>query len=90
MALGIALAAFIRGEPRMSPQTLTLGSLIMKAFEFDPLAVTQVGILLLLMTPVFRILVAIAAFAFERDLRYLLISSGVLLIVLGSIAFAAR
>ena len=89
MALGVALA-FIRGGAKTVPQTLSLGSLIMKALELDPLGVTQLGILFLLLTPVFRVLVAVITFGLERDLRYVLISSGVLLIVLGSIAFAVR
>ena len=89
MALGVALA-FFRGGAKTSSQILSLGSLIMKALELDPLGVTQLGILLLLLTPVFRVFVAIVTFGLERDLRYFLISSGVFLIVLGSIAYAVR
>lgn len=89
MALGVALA-FLTSGPNSAPVNHATGGLLGKALQLDPLAVTQLGILLLLLTPVSRVLVAIIAFGLERDLKYFLISSGVLLIVLGSIVYAVR
>lgn len=89
MALGVALV-FVRGGAKTLPQALSVGNLFMKALELDPLGVTQLGILLLLLTPVLRVLVAVITFGLERDFRYALISAGVFLIVLGSIAFAMK
>ena len=54
------------------------------------LAVMHGGILLLLLTPIFRIVVASASFALERDRKYVLISLGVLLVVLLSIGFSLK
>jgi uncharacterized membrane protein len=89
MAAGVALA-FARGTGLAGAASLHTRELLIKAFEFDPIGITQLGLLLLLLTPVFRVVAAIAAFGIERDFKYVLISSGVLLIVLGSIAFAMR
>jgi len=89
MAVGLALA-FVRGGAKTGPQSLMPGALLMKAVELDPLGVTQLGILLLLLTPVLRVVVAVISFGFEHNSKYVLISSGVLLIILGSIAFALR
>ena len=50
----------------------------------------RVGIVLLLLTPIFRIVVASVGFALERDRKYVLISLGVLLVVLLSIGFSLK
>jgi hypothetical protein len=54
------------------------------------LAVMHGGILLLLLTPVFRIVVASVSFSLEHDRKYVLISLGVLLVVLLSIGFSFK
>ncbi len=56
-----------------------------RVLEWDAGAIMQAGIVLLLMTPVIRIVVAMASFARERDYRYTWVSIGVLLVVLSSI-----
>jgi uncharacterized membrane protein len=87
MVIGVLLA-FMEGGSAAQTAPLSAGALVMRAVALDPLAVTQLGILLLLLTPVFRIVIAVIAFGVERDYRYVLISSGVLIVVLASIAFA--
>lgn len=83
MAIGVALSLLHRPLPSLVG-TPTLG----RALSFarlrglEPLAVTEVGIVFLLLTPVFRIVVAAVGFALERDLKYALISSAVLAIVI--------
>lgn len=89
MALGLTFL-FVRGEVTTLPQfhRVALRILLPKLIRFDPAAVTELGILLLLLTPIFRILVAIVTFALERDYKYVVISLGVLAIVLLSIGVA--
>jgi uncharacterized membrane protein len=89
MALGLTLF-FVRGEITALPQfhRITARHLLTRLIRFDPAAVTESGILLLLFTPIFRILVALVTFALERDYKYVWISLGVLSIVLLSISFA--
>lgn len=45
-------------------------------------AVVMVGLLLLIITPILRVAVSILAFIYERDYTFVLITSGVLLILL--------
>ena len=87
MALGLALALW-RREVMPRSGTLSLGGLLTSALRLDPGGVTELGILLLLLTPVFRVVVAAVSFGLERDFKYLLISLGVFAVVLGSIIFA--
>jgi len=89
MAVGIGLAlwrgpsATLVAYGRIRPKVL-LANLI----QLEPAAVTQLGILLLLFTPIVRIIVAAVTFALERDLKYVLISLGVLAVVILSISLA--
>jgi uncharacterized membrane protein len=87
MAVGLGLALWRR---RVLPRsgTLSAAALLNNALHLDPAAITELGILLLLLTPVFRVVVAVVSFGLERDTKYLLISLGVFLVVLGSIIFA--
>lgn len=87
MAFGIGVA-FFRGGPPTPTVRLSPAALLTRALALDPLAITELGILLLLLTPVFRVVIAVIAFGLERDTKYTLISSGVLLVVLASIIFA--
>jgi uncharacterized membrane protein len=89
MALGLGLM-LLRG-PTTSLATyhrVRLSQLLTLVVRFDPAALTEFGVLLLLLTPLFRILVATIGFALERDLKYALIALGVLSVVLLSISFA--
>lgn len=58
------------------------------AVHGNPLAIIQVGILLLIATPVARVAFLVGAFALERDKLYVAVSGLVLLILLYSIIFA--
>ena len=55
------------------------------AIHGDPLAIIQVGILLLIATPVARVAFLVGAFALERDKLYIAVSTLVLVILLYSI-----
>jgi uncharacterized protein len=89
MAAGVALAVF-RGRLGMSSAYTLIHprDLFPPLLRLDPVAVIEFGIVTLLFTPIARIVAAIIGFALERDLKYVLISLGVLAVVLLSITFA--
>ena len=63
-------------------------ALIPRAFQGYPLAIIQLGVLLLIATPVARVAFLVVAFALEADRMYVFVSALVLVILLGSILFA--
>jgi uncharacterized membrane protein len=89
MAAGVVLAMF-RGSLGASSayRLIHPRDLLPPLLRLEPVAIVETGILLLLFTPIARIVVAVIGFALERDLKYVLISLGVLAIVLLSISFA--
>ena len=58
------------------------------AFQGHPMAIIQLGVLLLIATPVARVAFLVGAFALEGDRMYVVVSGLVLVILLGSILFA--
>ena len=62
--------------------------LVPHAFHGSPLAIIQLGVLLLIATPVARVAFLVGAFALEGDRMYVAVSGLVLIILLGSILFA--
>lgn len=62
--------------------------LVPNAFHGNPMAIIQLGVLLLIATPVARVAFLVGAFAMERDRMYVVVSGLVLVILLGSILFA--
>jgi uncharacterized membrane protein len=61
------------------PQTLAEVAEDLLAFRGQ--AVVAGGLLMLIATPIFRVAVSIAAFVLQRDLTYVLITTGVLLVL---------
>jgi uncharacterized membrane protein len=51
----------------------------------NPMAIIQLGLVLLIATPVARVILSVFAFAAERDYLYVVISSIVLLVLLSSL-----
>lgn len=91
MAAGIVLMlATGDSVPASSYHGIHPTLLIPALIRLRPAAVIELGVLLLLFTPIFRIVVAVLSFALERDFKYVLISLGVLAIVLLSIGFAVE
>jgi uncharacterized membrane protein len=72
------------GEP---PQLLSLGSIVHGVATGDARSIIMLGLLLLIATPVARVGMCIAGFAFERDRLYVTVSSVVLVILLYSLVF---
>ena len=89
MAAGVGLALLRGGATALSGES-ALGALLGRVLVLDPLGVTELGILLLLLTPVFRVVIAVIGFAAERDGKFVLVSLGVLAVMLSSIAYALR
>lgn len=68
---------------------VSLNWLVPSAFHGNPVAIIQLGILLLIATPVARVAFLIGAFALERDRMYVAVSSVVLAILLYSLVFSS-
>ncbi len=68
------------------PFTFSPGPIIVSAVHGSGEAIIMLGLMLLIATPVSRIAVSIVTFAFERDWRYVAITSLVLLILIISFA----
>ncbi len=89
MTLGLSLILLHGlGTPIPTQRPIRLGMLFLKLIHFDPVALVEFGILLLLLTPIFRVVVAAVTFAIEGDHKYVFISMCVLAVVLLSISFA--
>jgi uncharacterized membrane protein len=89
MALGLSVL-LARAAVLFSSPSAAAGEFWVRHVRGAAVAVMQGGILLLLLTPIFRIVVASISFALERDRKYVLISLGVLLVVLLSIGFSFK
>ena len=90
MILGLLLAAFfpsLLGPLLTSP---SLGSLAgrMVSMSFDPATLMYAGLVMLMVTPVLRVITAVFGFAFERDWRFVIVSSMVLCMLVGEIIYS--
>jgi uncharacterized membrane protein len=73
-----------RGEPE---QLRTIGGILRGALALDSRAIVQLGLVLLIATPVVRVAFMLAAFVFQRDRTYVWISALVLALLLYGILF---
>ncbi len=76
------IALTLRCGAYTSLAMLLLATVLEAAGESHALLAAKAGVMVLLLTPLLRILVTLVAFFRERDWRYVLISAGVLAIVL--------
>jgi uncharacterized membrane protein len=53
----------------------------------NPLAFLNLGILVMMLTPLFRVITAVLSFFLEKDYKFVLIACGVLIILLANIIF---
>lgn len=89
MALALILGLLRGGADILQPEPAALPAMLLRrALRFDPAGLAELGILLLLLTPVFRVLIAVLAFGLERDTKYVLISLGVLAVMVFSMGYA--
>lgn len=70
-----------QGEP---PQYKTVSEIVRDAMAFHGRGLIQLGLLLLIATPVARVLFSVFAFLYERDWKYVIFT----LIVLGLLMFS--
>lgn len=70
-----------------SRRLFDIGELWPKLLHGNPIALIQLGILLLVATPVARVAFLVVAFALERDRMYVAVSGLVLAILLYSLIF---
>ena len=74
-----------RGEPRdLRTPSLT----IREAFSGSPEAIIELGLLLLILTPIARVMFSVVAFARERDMMYVVMTLVVLAVLLYSLLAA--
>jgi uncharacterized membrane protein len=61
------------------------GDLLSRLREGEPLAITQLGLIVLILTPVVRVACSVVGFALEHDRLYVAITLAVLAVLLGSL-----
>ena len=66
-----------------------IASILHGVGALDSLSIMQAGVLLLIATPVLRVVFCVAAFAARKDARYVLISGIVLAVLIYSLFFRA-
>jgi uncharacterized membrane protein len=71
-----------RGQPEY---LRSLVGIVVSALAFDPRGVVQLGLLLLIATPIARVAFSAVLFAFERDRTYVLVTLLVLSLLLKSL-----
>jgi uncharacterized membrane protein len=64
----------------------TVGGIVAGALSFDSRSIIQLGLLLLIATPVARVVFALIAFTLQRDRKYMLISAIVLAVLITGFA----
>jgi uncharacterized membrane protein len=70
---------------RLESKPLSFSGLLSHLKDRSPLTLLNLGILVMMLTPLLRVLTAGFSFLLEKDYKYLLIASGVLIILLANI-----
>jgi uncharacterized membrane protein len=76
--------AVFHGEPEL---LRSIGSIVGGAVSLNSLAIVQLGLLLLIATPIARVALTLIAFALQRDRTYVLITMTVLVLLLYGFVF---
>lgn len=84
-ALAIGWQGSLLGAAPATATTTDLSNLPGRLASLEPAAITQLGLLVLLATPVTRVAASVVGFALERDRLYTAITLAVLLVLLTSI-----
>lgn len=72
------------GKPHLDAPITDFGGLVNGLAAMRPQAIAQLGLLVLVATPIVRVLASLVGFALERDRLYVAITMGVLVILLSS------
>ena len=75
----------LRGAPPTTAAPTSFDQLLEGLVQLRPIAITQLGLLVLIATPVVRVGVSVIGFAREHDLIYVAITVAVLLLLLASL-----
>jgi uncharacterized membrane protein len=88
--LGLLIATISPSSIMPLPSNPSLSDLADRVFSasFDPITLMFVGLVMLMFTPVLRVITAIFGFAVERDWRFVFVSSIVLLLLTGEIMYS--
>jgi len=93
LVVGLATAALVgwegslTGAPPPTAPVYTLSGLLAGLAALQPVAIAQLGLFVLVLTPIARVIASLVLFAEERDQLYVLVSLGVLAILLASLVF---
>jgi uncharacterized membrane protein len=66
----------------VAPELRSLGAIVRGAFAGHPTAITQLGLVLLIATPIARVALTLGAFIIQRDRLYIGLTSIVLVLLL--------
>jgi uncharacterized membrane protein len=86
LAIGLAIL-YLRtgGSPTMGPVAPPFRSLLVDIAHLDPYAVLWLGLLVLVLTPLARVLVTVWLFSVDRDRAFAAMTIFVLLVLLASV-----
>jgi uncharacterized membrane protein len=85
LLLGFLLLIFSPSLKEAKP--FSFPELISGFLNLNPYAFINLGTLILIFTPVLRVIVAVISFSLQKDKKYVWISTGVLLILIGNMIF---
>jgi uncharacterized membrane protein len=90
MIFGLLLAALSPISIVPLSMNPSLGNLVerMFSFTFDPVTLMFTGLVVLMFTPILRVITAVFGFAAERDWRFVIVSSVVLFMLVGEIVYS--
>ena len=75
----------LRGAPPGTSDPTSFDQLLEGLIQLRPIAITQLGLLVLIATPVVRVAVSVVGFVREHDMVYVAITSAVLALLLASL-----
>jgi len=93
VSVALLLFGFVLGAFTSHPlpeKTISLRTLGLELFKFNPDGYLSLGVLLLIFTPMVRVLLSLIAFAEERDWTYVLLTGIVLANLLVGVILAGR
>ncbi len=90
MTAALILAAIHGFRIDLPDHALTLPQLAQRLFtsSFDPVTLGFTGLVVLMLTPILRVITAIVGFAVERDRRFVLVSVAVLVFLLAEVTYS--
>jgi uncharacterized membrane protein len=87
LVVGLLMLMFFSrtAAEQMESKPLSFSLFFSHLKEKNPIALLNLGILVMMLTPLFRVITAGFSFFLEKDYKYVVIASGILIILLASI-----